>query len=219
MDSYGNISRQFPCFDFATLADSLASRKLSWRYYAPGQGQSGYIWSALDAIAHIRLTDLWQKHVVPTDQFVQDAANGHLPHVSWVVVGTGSEHPPGSSCVGENWTVRQLNAVMQGPEWNSTAVFITWDDFGGFYDHVPPPQVDNFGFGPRVPLIIVSPYARPGYISHTVYEFSSLLAFVEARWQLDALTDRDSSANDLFDSFDFEQAPLPALILQERTCP
>ena len=79
--------------------------------------------------------------------------------------------------------------------------------------------MDNFGFGPRVPLIIVSPYARPGYISHTVYEFSSLLAFVEARWQLDALTDRDSSANDLFDSFDFEQAPLPALILQERTCP
>jgi phospholipase C len=219
MDSDGNISRQFPCFDFATLADSLASRKLSWRYYAPGQGQSGYIWSALDAIAHIRLTDLWQKHVVATDQFVQDAANGHLPHVSWVVVGTGSEHPPGSSCVGENWTVRQLNAVMQGPEWNSTAVFITWDDFGGFYDHVPPPQVDNFGFGPRVPLIIVSPYARPGYISHTVYEFSSLLAFVEARWQLDALTDRDSSANDLFDSFDFEQAPLPPLILQERPCP
>jgi phospholipase C len=85
--------------------------------------------------------------VVPTDQFVQDAANGHLPHVSWVVVGTGSEHPTGSSCVGENWTVRQLNAVMQGPEWNSTAVFITWDDFGEFYDHVPPPQVDNFGLG------------------------------------------------------------------------
>jgi phospholipase C len=219
MDNSGNISHQFPCFDFSTLADSLRSHGLSWRYYAPGQGQSGYIWSALDAIAHIRLTGLWQKHVVPTEQFVQDASAGRLPHVSWLVVGNGSEHPPGSSCVGENWTVTQLNAVMQGPDWSSTAVFITWDDFGGFYDHVPPPQVDNFGFGPRVPLIIVSPYAKSGYISHTVYEFSSLLKFVERRWNLDPLTDRDSSANDPFDSFDFQQAPLLPLILKERVCP
>jgi len=142
-----------------------------------------------------------------------------LPRVTWLVVGNGSEHPPGSSCVGENWTVRQLNAVMQGPLWNSTAIFITWDDFGGFYDHVAPPQVDNFGYGIRVPLIIVSPYAKPGYISHTTYEFSSLLKFVETRWNLPALTDRDNFANDLFDSFDFEQTPLAPLLLQERACP
>lgn len=219
MGDDGSISRQFPCFDFTTLTDSLESRNLSWKYYAPSQGQSGYIWSALDAIAHVRLTELWDQHVKPTGQFVDDALNGRLPHVSWVVVGNGSEHPPGSSCVGENWTVRQLNAVMQGPDWNSTAVFITWDDFGGFYDHVPPPSVDNFGFGPRVPLIIVSPYAKSGYISHTVYEFSSLLRFVETRWNLDPLTDRDAAANDLFDSFDFQQAPLPPMTLQERACP
>jgi phospholipase C len=219
MDANGNVTHVFPCFDFNTLVDSLQSRHLSWRYYAPGQGQPGYIWSALDAIAHIRLTRLWQKHVVLTEQFVQDAQNGQLPRVSWVVVGNGSEHPPGSSCVGENWTVRQVNAVMQGPEWGSTAIFITWDDFGGFYDHVPPPDVDNFGLGIRVPLIIVSPYAKSRYISHTTYEFSSLLKFVEVRWNLPALTDRDNQANDLLDSFDFEQEPLSPLILQERPCP
>src|SRR5262245_16123064 len=113
------------------------------------KGESGYVWSALDAIDHIRNTSLWTDHVVPTAQFGDDAPNGRLPAVSWLVVSADkSEHPPASVCVGENWTVQQLNAVLQGPHWKSTAVFLTWDDFGGFYDHVPPPQVDNFGFGP-----------------------------------------------------------------------
>ena len=220
MGEDGSITRVYPCFDFQTLADSLEAAGLSWKYYAPGQGQSGYIWSALDAINHIRLTSLWTQHVVPTSQFVQDALNGQLPAVSWVVVGSGmSEHPPASVCVGENWTVRQLNAIMQGPNWNSTAVFLTWDDFGGFYDHVPPPVVDNFGFGPRVPFLVISPYAKPGFISHTTYEFSSVLKFIEARFGLDPLTARDTAANDLTDSFDFTQDPLPPLILQERQCP
>ena len=84
---------------------------------------------------------------------------------------------------------------------------------------MPPPQVDNFGFGPRVPLLVVSPYAKPGNISHSVYEFSSLLTFVETRWNLGALTDRDYDANDLFDAFDFTQTPLAPLILQQRICP
>jgi phospholipase C len=220
MDDQGNLSRQFPCFDFQTLADSLESNGLSWKYYAPGQGQSGYIWSALDAIAHIRFSALWDNHVFPPSQFIQDATQGNLPNVSWLVVGGGnSEHPPASSCVGENWTIRQLNAVMSSEFWESTAIFLTWDDFGGFYDHVPPPSVDNFGFGPRVPLLIISPYAKHGHVSHTVYEFSSMLKFVESRWTLDALTDRDSVANDLSDSFDFQQPPLAPLVLQERVCP
>jgi phospholipase C len=153
-------------------------------------------------------------------QFVADAAAGNLPNVSWLVIGSGdSEHPPASSCVGENWTVREVEAVMNGPQWPSTAIFLTWDDFGGFYDHVPPPKLDNFGFGPRVPLIILSPYARSGFISHTVYEFSSLLKFVEKRWGLAPLTVRDYLANDLLDSFDFGQTPLAPLPLQQRTCP
>ena len=218
----GSITRQYPCFDFQTLADELEAAGISWNYYAPGQDQSGYIWSALNAIDHIRNTQLWADHVVPTSQFVTDALSGNLPAVSWVVVGGNmSEHPPTKICPGENWTVRQLNAIMRGPidQWNSTVVFLTWDDFGGFYDHVPPPVVDNFGFGPRVPLLVISPYAISGYISHTPYEFSSLLTFAEERFGLSPLTARDAQANDLTDSFDFTQDPLPPLVLQQRTCP
>src|SRR5262249_39580384 len=156
-----------------------------------GRGQSGYIWSALDAIDHIRNTALWDEKVVSPVQFIPDALSGNLPAVSWIVIGSGnSEHPPASTCAGENWTVRQINAVMQGPSWNETAIFLTWDDFGGFYDHVPPPMVDNFGFGPRVPLIVISPFAKPGLISHTVYEFSSLLKFVEQKFSLAPMTER-----------------------------
>jgi phospholipase C len=140
--------------------------------------------------------------------------------VSWVVTSEEeSEHPPESVCVGENWTVMQLNAVMQGPDWNSTVVFLTWDDFGGFYDHVPPPVADRYGFGPRVPFLIISPWAKPGYISHTTLEFSSVLKFIEKRFDLNSLTQRDSVANDMFDSFDFDQTPLPPLLLATRPCP
>jgi phospholipase C len=215
----GSITPEYPCFDFPTLADALEGRGLSWKYYAPGRGQSGYIWSAFNAIAHIRLTDLWTQHVVPTSAFVQDAQNGTLPAMSWVVVGAGlSEHPPASVCMGENWTVDQINAVMLGPEWDSTAIFLTWDDFGGFYDHEPPPAVDNFGFGPRVPFLIISPWVRPGYIDHRVLEFSSVLKFVEKRFRLAPLTSRDEQSNDLTKAFDFDQTPLPPLILDRRDC-
>jgi hypothetical protein len=139
--------------------------------------------------------------------------------VSWLVTGAGSEHPPNTACLGENWTVTQLNAIMNGPDWNSTAIFITWDDFGGFYDHVPPPQVDGFGLGMRVPLLIISPYAKAGYISHTQYEFASILKFIETRFGLPPMATRDANANDMTDSFDFTQTPRAPLILQTRTCP
>ncbi len=221
LDDNGRRTLQFPCFEFPTLADRLQAARVTWRYYAPGKGQPGYQFSALDAIAQIRLTPLWEAHVVPVSQFVEDAAQGKLPAVSWLVPpGEVSEHPKFSStCQGEQWTVQQLNAVMQGPHWGSTVVLLTWDDFGGFYDHVPPPQADAFGFGPRVPLLVISPYAKPGYIAHTVYEFSSLLKFVERRYGLAPLTTRDREANDLLDSFDFEQAPQPPLLLPLRSCP
>jgi phospholipase C len=216
----GTRAETYPCFELKTLADSLEQAGISWRYYAPGLGQSGYIWSAFDAIGHIRRSSRWAENVVPPTRFIPDALSGNLPAVSWIVIGSGlSEHPPDSPCMGENWTVRQLNAVMHGPDWNSTAVFLTWDDFGGFYDHLPPPGVNTFGFGPRVPLIIISPFAKSGYISQTVYEFSSLLKFVEQRFGLDPLTDRDALANDMLDSFDFSQDPLPPLIRSERVCP
>jgi phospholipase C len=221
LNSEGYVSNVFPCFDFATLADSMQSAGLSWSYYAASQGEKGYDWSSLDAINHIRNTSLWTEHVLPSTQFITDAQNGNLPSLAWVTPpGYSSEHPQGTSvCSGENWTVSLINAVMQSPEWNSTAIVLTWDDFGGFYDHVSPAQYDIYGLGPRVPWIIISPYAKPGYISHTTYEFSSFLKTVEERYSLAPLTDRDTNANDLLDSFNFTQSPLPPLILSQRTCP
>lgn len=215
IDENGYVTNLFPCFDMPTLADSLQAASISWKYYSP----TFTIWNPLDAINHIRNTDLWNTNVVPETQFIADALSGNLPAVSWVVPkGTASEHPPQSSCLGENWTVQQINAVMQGPDWATTAIFVFWDDFGGFYDHVPPPQIDREGLGPRAPLLIISPFAKPGYISHTQYEFSSLLKIVEERFNLAPLTLRDAQANDMLDSFDFNQTPVPPLILSTRTC-
>jgi phospholipase C len=215
----GQIDLQPPCFEIETIADRLQSAGISWRYYAPGQGESGYEWSALNAVKHIRWSSLWEEHVVPATQFERDAERGNLPAVSWLVTGPESEHPPWSTCLGEGWTVHQFNAVMEGPDWESTALFLTWDDFGGFYDHVPPPSVDDFGLGPRVPLLIISPYAKSGYVSHAVYEFSSFLKFVEMRFGLSPLTRRDGEANSMLDSFDFSQQPLGPLVLTPKDCP
>ncbi|MGH9433593.1 MAG: alkaline phosphatase family protein, partial [Terriglobia bacterium] len=219
LDDAGDISDAFPCLDFQTLADSLDNAGVSWKYYAPPQGQQGYQFSTYDAINHIRNSSIWSQNVVPDTQFAIDAANGNLPAVSWLVTGPNSEHPPNSTCQGENWTVQQLNALMQGPDWNTSAVFLTWDDFGGFYDHVAPPPVDIYGLGPRVPLLIISPYAQAGYISHTQYEFSSVLKFIEEVFSLPPLTERDANANDTTDSFNFSQTPLSPLILSPQTCP
>jgi len=221
LDSTGSISKVFPCFNFSTLADSLQNQNLSWKYYAPSQGQPGYNFSVLDAFSQIRNTGLWQTNVVPVTSFINDASSGNLPAVSWLVNGTPlDEHPPNSSCAGENWTVEQINAIMQGSDWSSTAIFLIWDDFGGFYDHVPPPGIDQFGLGPRVPLIILSPYARPSYISHTQYEAASVLKFIEEVFNLPSLGQRDVNANDTVDSFSFSQTPNPPLVLPPRNdCP
>lgn len=215
IDSQGVISSEYPCFTFPTLADSLQAAGVSWMYYADEES----IWNPLDAFSSIRDTSLWQTNIGTSEQFIQQAAAGTLPAVSWVVTkGEYMEHPPNSVCNGENWTVGLLNTLMQGPDWSSTAVFLAWDDFGGLYDHVPAPPLDEWGLGPRVPLIMVSPYVIPGYISHTQYEFSSFLKLVEDRYNLAPLTERDQDANDMLDAFDFTQDPLNPLILQPRDC-
>jgi phospholipase C len=163
---------------------------------------------------------MWTQNQGTTAQFLQDAQSGQLPAVSWLITPyPGSEHPPNSTCAGDNQTAEFINAIMQGPAWNSTAIFVTYDDFGGFYDHVTPPQLDQNGLGPRVPLLIISPFARPGYISHTLSEHASMLKFIETRYHLHSLTARDASASNLLDSFDFNQRPQPPLILQEHPCP
>ncbi len=218
MNPEGIINEIFPCIDFQTLADELESAGITWAGYGPIQGESGFLWNTFDAIKHIRYGPLWS-NVVSDTTFITDVQNGTLPQVSWLVTGQYNEHPPGSACLGENWTVEQLNALMASPYWSSTAVFLLWDEWGGFYDHVRPPIVDNLGLSPRVPMIVISPYAKPGYIDGTQYEPSSVLAFIETLFGLPALTERDANANNITNAFNFSQAPLAPLTLTPRNCP
>jgi len=209
-----------PCFDMVTLPDQLQQAGISWKYYAPSAFQSGYIWSSLDTIRHIRYSSLWQSNVVPTGNFIKDVRAGTLPQVSWVVENADvSEHPPYSSCVGENWTVRQINALMASPLWASTAVFLTWDDFGGFYDHVPPPHESAITYGPRVPTLVISPYARHGFIDHARYDFASILRYIDEKYGLPLISGYVRSAASIAADFDFSQTPLAPLPLKSRECP
>lgn len=219
----GTLSYTYPCFNFSTIGDELDQRHIPWTYYAPLQGQSGYIWSAFDAIKHIRNGPDWTNHMASDTQFLKDASDGHLPAVSWLVQPFAvSDHPSFSICAGENWTVQQINAIMQNrKEWEHTAIILTWDDWGGMYDHVRPPVGPNslIEYGFRVPAIVISPYARPGYVDHTTLQFGSILSFAEHVLHLRSTGPLDRSANDLFSSFDFKQKPLSPLVLKERTCP
>jgi phospholipase C len=215
MDVFGNTTYQSPCIDIVTLGDLLTAADISWKSYAPHND----VFNAYLSINHIYNSAQWNEHFSYYTNFEADALSGNLPAVSWLVADNDDEHPPKSACAGENWTVRQINALMQGPNWNNTAIFITWDDPGGFYDHVKPENKDQFGLGMRLPLLIISPFSIAGKISHTQYEFSSVLKFIEARFGLPSMTDRDANANDMTDAFDFAQQPLPPLVLTTRGCP
>lgn len=219
----GSISQTFPCWNFTTLTDLLDRQSVSWKYYAPVLGQYGYIWSTLDAVKHVRFGPEWKSHVVNYTSFALAARAGKLPAVSWLVSPPNiSDHPPHSICAGENWAVKQINAVMSNAQsWKHTAIILTWDDFGGFYDHVSPPRGpdQNLEYGFRVPTIVISPYARPGNVDHTTYTFGSMLRFAEATFGLPSIGAQDGRANDMMASFDFSQKPLAPLTLSPRTCP
>ena len=216
----GQKSTIFPCIDNQTLGDLLEAAGVSWKSYAASYNTDGYDWNTYNSINHIRNTSLWTERVVNYNNFITDAQNDALPAVSWLTTNVAnSEHPPASVCSGENWTVSQINAIMNSSAWNSTVIFLTWDDFGGFYDPVYPPQPDYYGLGPRVPMIIISPYAIQGHVTHTQYEFSSVLKFIERRFNLGHLSQRDTDAANMTDAFNFTQAPLPPLVLNPRTCP
>ncbi|MFM7719063.1 MAG: phospholipase C [Actinomycetota bacterium] len=218
-DSEGQEERVPPCFDFETVGDLLNRADIPWRYYSAEQDQNGYLWSAYDAVRHVRADPAtWRRHIQPVDRIVADIEEGRLPPMTWVTPRFEvSEHPEYSFCHGENWTTEVVNAIMRSPMWSSTAIFITWDDYGGFYDHVPPPQVDGFGFGIRVPLLVISPYAKPGFVTNELGEFSSVLRFVEDNWNLTQLTDRDAEATPLLSAFDFSQSPRAPEPLELRT--
>ena len=222
--SNGKVTHVFPCFsDFQSMGDLLSAQNISWKTYSPGVNKGGYQWNAYDAIQDIRETGQWKQHFANYKQFISDAAADTLPTVSWLVQPANvSDHPITSVCAGENWTVQQINAIMQNKAvWNSTAIFLTWDDFGGFYDHVVPPKGPNakIEYAFRAPLIIISPYAKPHYVDHTQYSFPSMLKFTEKVLGLPSLGGLDKNASDMFNAFNFKQQPLPPLVLQQRTCP
>ncbi len=206
-----DVPGPFPCYDYKTLADEMDSAGVGWRYYAPTVGTSGGIWSAYDAIRHIRYGSDWTSNVVsPETKVLSDAPSGNLPSVTWVVpTFTNSDHAGSKSASGPQWVTSVVNAIGSSPEWNSTVIFITWDDWGGWYDHVAPPQIDAMGLGFRVPLIVVSPYAKRGYVSHVQHEFGSILKFTEQTFGLTPLAASDSRADNLSDCFDFSQSPTP----------
>jgi len=215
------VSSEFPCFTATTLADLADSAGVSWKAYTALFGQSGYIYNPYRPINGVFYGPNWGTKVVSIDNFVTDALAGNLPAISWVTPPSeDTDHPPDSACIGENWTVQQINAVMQGPasQWNSTVIFLTWDDFGGLYDHVPPPYRDQFGLGIRVPMIIISPWAVRG-VYHTEVEFASVLRFMEETFGLPNLGGADAMANDFQDAFNYTQRPLPSLVLNQRSCP
>jgi phospholipase C len=218
----GSRVNMYPCFQFQALANTLSRYGVTWRFYADPNGAFEHV--ALDAISSVRYRpSLWQ-NVVPLEQFNTDALAGTLPSVSFIVT-NATEHPPGTACNGENESTADINDLMNGPDWSSTALFIVWDEWGGFYDHVPPLQVDDISYGFRVPLLVISPWVKygqssdGGYISHTFYSHASFIKYVETNWSLPALNPRDAGANDFSDFFDFTQAPKGSLILPQHTCP
>lgn len=202
----------YPCFDYQTMGDLLDAKGVSWKYYAPGTSDSFFILSAYQAIRHIRFGTDWTTNVIsPNTQVLTDIANGQLAQVTWIVPAFSySDHAgAGSTNEGPDWVASITNAIGASPFWDSTVIFIAWDDWGGWYDHVNPPQVDSMGLGFRVPVIVVSPYAKHGYVSHTTHEASGFLRYTEEVFGLPSLQTRDVTADDFGDCFDYTQTPQP----------
>ncbi len=198
----------FPCLSYKTMADVLDPKGLSWKYYVPPllvPGSSGFLWNAFDAIKKVRYGADWANVISPETDVFDDVKHNRLPAVSWVIpCGQNSDHAAGTD-TGPSWVAAIVNTIGHSPAWSSTAIIVLWDDWGGYYDHVPPAFIDDQGgLGFRVPMIVISPYSKSvGYISHTQYEFGSILRFVEDNWGLQRLGSTDVRATSIGDMFDF----------------
>ncbi|HYK92842.1 MAG TPA: alkaline phosphatase family protein [Thermoplasmata archaeon] len=184
---------------FPPVFQSLETAGVTWKVYGFTK------W--FERFEFVRSLSGASSHFSTGARFAQDVASGSLSEVSWVIGAPGgSEHPPQDIQLGQDSVVDQVvNPLGSSSYWDSSAVFLTWDDYGGFYDHVAPPQVDSEGYGFRVPCIVASPYARPGFIDHALNDHTSILRFIENRFGLPALSSRDAAANDLSEAFDFTQ--------------
>jgi phospholipase C len=201
-----------PCLDqYSTIAERLDAKNVSWKYYAPSLGVfAGSVWSAFSAIRSVYYGADWKKVVTPETLVLTDPKSGALPAVSWVIPDLNwSDHPSVQSALGPQWVGDVVDAIGKSKYWDSTAIVVLWDDWGGFYDNAPPPQKDYVGLGIRVPCIIISPYVRKGYVSHRTYEFGSVLKFIEETFGVGSLGTTDVRAKSLSDSFDFAQKARP----------
>jgi len=196
-----------------TIMDRLKSARLSWRLYTADSSQSEYVWATCPSFAEC-LDTPQQRNLVPTDQVISDANAGTLPNFSLVLPGGGaaagaSQHNGTSMVTGDSWIGKVVSAVENGPDWSSTAIFITYDDCGCFYDHVAPgTNPDGSHQGPRMPLVIVSPYVRAGHTDSTVATTLSILAFTEHAFGLSPLSSNDAKAYNYSGSFNYSQTPL-----------
>jgi phospholipase C len=192
-----------PTVTVPTIFEALDRRGISWGVYGFTSWYRRFAYVQGNAAARARFAS--------GSRFRADLAAGTLPTVSWVIGAPGGdEHPPKNVQTGEASVADDVvNAIGESPYWPGAAVFVTWDDYGGFYDHVVPPAVDAFGYGFRVPCLIVSPYARPGFVDHTINDHTSILRFIETRFGLPPLAARDGAANDLSEAFDFHRPARP----------
>jgi phospholipase C len=241
-----------PSYAWTDLTYLLHQRSVSWGYYVtkgdePDCANDGVnctkqkqdartpgIWNPLPWFTDVQ-QDGQLSNIQDESNFVAQAKAGTLPSVSWVVPDFAhSEHPPAKIGDGQAYVTNLINTIMAGPDWSSTAIFVSWDDWGGFYDHVQPPSVDENGYGLRVPGLVISPYARQGYIDHQTLSFDAYAKFIEDRFlggeRLDPATDgrpdhrptvRDAlpELGDLVADFDFTQAPRPPVLLAEHPLP
>ncbi|HEY5426913.1 MAG TPA: alkaline phosphatase family protein [Candidatus Tumulicola sp.] len=211
-----NGPQQRPCFDYVTLGDELDAAKLSWRFYAvryrDDLGGNGGTWSGYQAVKHIFRGPDWKADVIsPNWKFITDVRAGNLANFTWITPECAeSDHLECGGGYGPSWVSAIVNTVGKSKFWNSTAIFIQWDDWGGYYDHVAPPFKDYDGLGFRVPLLAISPYAKKGYVSHVQFETASVLRFAEDLYGLPHMAAADTrAASPAADCFNFAQQPRP----------
>lgn len=211
----------FPCTTdfkspYRTLRDLLDGKKISWKYYLPPSSQAnGKLFSAFDVIWAVRDGTEWHNNISsPETNILNDVKNGALPQMSWVIPeGVNSDHPGSLSSgkptdLGPEWIATVVNAIGESSYWNSTAIIIVWDDWGGLYDSEGGKLKKYAGPGERVPALIISPYAKAGYISKTTYQFGSILRYIENNWKLGSLKTTDSTSKSIIDCFNYKQSPI-----------
>jgi len=205
--------------DLLTIFDRLDAAQVGWKFYVknyapelnfrnklPNDPRDAQLaWVPLLTMPRFIDDPAKKARLVDLADLYTDLVKGNAPAVSYIIQGGTSEHPPGHIVNGEIATVSIISAIMRSPLWESSAIILTWDDWGGWYDHVAPPQIDRDGYGFRVPALIISPYARPGLVFHETADFTSILKFIERLHGLAPLTTRDEQANDLMNAFDFLQ--------------